>query len=45
MNTYIQKLISEQFSIADLDFSDDMQGYDANIFNKEIAHIDIIFKL
>ena len=34
MNKYIQKLIQEQFSISDLDFSDDEQEYNAVIFNK-----------
>ena len=36
MNKYIQKLIKEQFSIHDLDFSSDEQEYDVNIFYKEI---------
>ena len=35
MNIYIQKLIKEQFSISDIDFSSDDE-YSANIFNKEI---------
>ena len=38
MNRYIQKLIREQFSISDLDFSDDEQEYDVNIFNKKIEN-------
>ena len=38
MNRYIQKLIKEQFSISDLDFSDDEQGYGVNIFNKNSNH-------
>ena len=39
MSKYIQKLIHEQFSISDLDFSDDSQEYSANIFNKNIIDI------
>ena len=39
MNTYMQKLIKEQFNINDLDFSDDEQEYNTNIFNKEILDI------
>ena len=38
MNKYIQRLIKEQFSISDLDFSDDEQEYNTNIFNKNIAN-------
>ena len=38
MNNYIQKLIKEQFSISDLDFSDDDQEYGTNIFNKNFTH-------
>ena len=38
MNKYIQKLIKEQFSISDLDFSDDDQGYSTNIFSKDYNH-------
>ena len=38
MNRYIQKLIQEQFSISDLDFSDDGQKYGINIFNKSIVN-------
>ena len=38
MNKYIQRLIKEQFSINDLDFSDDEQEYGINIFNKEVNH-------
>ena len=38
MDKYIQKLIREQFNINDLDFSDDDQEYNANIFNKEFNH-------
>ena len=38
MNMYIHKLIKEQFSISDLDFSDDEYGYDVNIFNKNYNH-------
>ena len=38
MNKYIQKLIKEQFSLSDLDFSDDEQEYGANIYNKEWNH-------
>ena len=35
MNSYIQKLIREQFSIDDIDFNDDTDiGADSNIFNK-----------
>ena len=37
MNKYIQKLIKEQFSISDLDFSDD-QEYNLNIFSKDYNH-------
>ena len=38
MNNYIQKLIKEQFSINDLDFSDNEQEYGTNIFNKNFNH-------
>ena len=38
MNKYIQKLIKEQFSISELDFSDNEQEYGVNIFNKEYNH-------
>ena len=38
MNKYIQKLIKEQFNISNIDFSDDEQEYDVNIFNKEYNH-------
>ena len=38
MNRYIQKLIQEQFSISDLDFSDDEQEYGINIFNKKFEN-------
>ena len=41
MNKYIQKLISEQFSVGDLDFSDDDQEYGINIFNKDTKYIEI----
>ena len=34
MNKYIDKLIREQFNVNDLDFSDDNDVYDKNIFNK-----------
>ena len=34
----IKSVISEQFNINDLDFSDDDHGYDVNIFNKECNH-------
>ena len=38
MNKYIQKLIKEQFNISNIDFSDDEQEYDVNIFSKEYNH-------
>ena len=38
MTKFIQKLIKEQFSINDLDFSDDAQEYGTNIFNKAVIH-------
>ena len=41
MNKYIQKLIKEQFNINDLDFSDDEQEYNPNIFNKTVKYIEI----
>ena len=40
MNNYIQKLIKEQFSINDLDFSDDEHEYSVNIFNKNTIDIE-----
>ena len=40
MNKYIQKLIKEQFSVNDLDFSDDTTDYN-NIFNKDFKYIEI----
>ena len=40
MNKYIQRLIKEQFNISDLNFSDDADEYDANIFSKNIETID-----
>ena len=41
MNTY-QKYINEQFSISDLDFTDDGTEYNTNIFNKDVLDIDKI---
>ena len=38
MNRYIQKLIKEQFSVSDIDFSDAEQEYSIDIFNKELNH-------
>ena len=38
MNKYIQRLIKEQFSVSDLDFSDNEQEYSVNIFNKNFKH-------
>ena len=41
-NKYIQKLIKEQFSISDLDFSDDNSGtpdYSVNIFDKDYKNL------
>ena len=45
MNKYIHKLIKEQFSISDLDFSDDEQEYSANIFNKDINNHPYYYKV
>ena len=39
----VKTAIKEQFSISDLDFTDDMSGYDANIFNKNILDINRIY--
>ena len=44
MNRYIQKLIKEQFNINDIDFSDNEQEYNANIFNKYIPDYQKIYK-
>ena len=43
MNTYIQKLIKEQFSVSDLDFSDDEQNYNIDIFNKTVADVNKMY--
>ena len=43
MNIYIQKLINEQFSISDLDFSDDDQEDNINIFNKKITNPEEVY--
>ena len=34
----VKNIINEQFSISDLDFSSDEQGYNTNIFSKELNH-------
>ena len=38
MNKYIQRLVKEQFNISDIDFSDNEESYDVNIFNKNSNH-------
>ena len=38
MDKYIQKLIREQFNVSDIDFTDDEQECDVNIFNKSSNH-------
>ena len=40
----IKSIINEQFNVSDLNFSDDEQEYDANIFNKNIIDIEKIVK-
>ena len=38
MNTYIQKLIQEQFNIGNMDLNGSKQKHNVNIFNKEYNH-------
>ena len=42
-NKYIQQFIKEQFSISDMDFSDDEPEYNANIFSKNIVDPEKIY--
>ena len=42
MNKYIKKLITEQFTISDIDFTDDVDS-DYNIFNKNVIDIQQIY--
>ena len=38
INSEIKNALKEQFSLSDLDFSDNDQEYGVNIFNKEANH-------
>ena len=42
MHKHLYKLVNEQFSISDLDFSDDTDN-DVNIFSKDILDVDEIY--
>ena len=44
MNKYIHNLIKEQFSISDIDFTEDNSDYDANIFNKNLVCLELYDK-
>ena len=45
ISTEIKNIVNEQFNISDIDFNDNENGYDANIFNKSLKHIEIYNKM
>ena len=45
VDNQVKSIINEQFNVNDIDFTDDSNDYDANIFNKEaIININKIYK-
>ena len=40
ISTEIKNIVNEQFSISDIDFNDNGNEYDANIFNKSMKNIE-----